>query len=111
MMFDFIENFERNLCDMLHCNVVEGAEWLDTEKPGWENEIDLSTLEMSSGYACIAGQLFMGHFAQLNRAYGIAFVVAHGFEVPMIKNEMVFPQISSEIYEALAIEWIVQIEK
>lgn len=37
--------------------VQAGATWLDGEVPGWQNMIDIRTLEMDDADNCILGQL------------------------------------------------------
>ncbi len=37
--------------------VKVAAVWLDATRPGWAEEIDLSTLDQGSGHFCIGGQL------------------------------------------------------
>jgi hypothetical protein len=39
-------------------NVKRGAVLLDQERPGWRDEIDLATLDLSDGCSCILGQVF-----------------------------------------------------
>jgi hypothetical protein len=38
--------------------VGRGAALLDRECPGWENEIDLTRLDLSSVYDCVLGQIY-----------------------------------------------------
>ncbi len=38
--------------------VERGARFLDEVAPGWEDRIDLETLDLVSGYHCICGQLW-----------------------------------------------------
>jgi hypothetical protein len=38
--------------------VARGAEWLDKEVPGWEEQIDLSTLDLADSCQCILGQVY-----------------------------------------------------
>jgi hypothetical protein len=38
--------------------VARGAQWLDCIVPGWEQRIDVETLELVSAQRCICGQLF-----------------------------------------------------
>lgn len=37
--------------------VAKGAALLDEKRPGWEHEIDLDILNISSGYTCVTAQL------------------------------------------------------
>ncbi len=46
-----------------------GAQWLDTERPGWEDQIDLSSLQLASGDHCVCGQLWMGQFQEAMDSY------------------------------------------
>lgn len=39
-------------------NVASGMDLLDEEYPGWEELIDLDTLDLSSDCGCILGQLY-----------------------------------------------------
>jgi hypothetical protein len=39
-------------------NVKRGAALLDREQPGWRDQIDLSTLNLSNGCFCVLGQVF-----------------------------------------------------
>ncbi len=39
-------------------NVKRGAVLLDKERPGWRDEINLSTLDLADGCFCILGQVF-----------------------------------------------------
>jgi hypothetical protein len=38
--------------------VAIGASWLDKVAPGWERQIDISTLDIRNIHQCICGQLF-----------------------------------------------------
>lgn len=38
--------------------VAKGAEWLDSERPGWELEIDVATLDLSNTCLCVLGQVY-----------------------------------------------------
>jgi hypothetical protein len=44
----------------LQGRVEAGAKWLDNEFPDWFEKIDTDSLRISSGSACICGQLFVG---------------------------------------------------
>lgn len=37
--------------------VQRGAEWLDTERPGWVDRINLDIFDMAEGCKCVIGQL------------------------------------------------------
>jgi len=38
--------------------IERGAALLDTAAPGWEGKIDLNTLDLSSGWYCVVGQVY-----------------------------------------------------
>jgi hypothetical protein len=61
--------------------VCRGAELLDMDRPGWEREIDVSDLAMSSCDRCILGQLYRDFYSGLRRlslAFG-RMAWDHGF--------------------------------
>lgn len=41
--------------------VAAGAEWLDANAPGWEAQIDLSSLDIEEPCNCVLGQVY-GHY-------------------------------------------------
>lgn len=43
---------------MMQDRIKRGLELLDTEARGWENEIDLTILDMGDSDVCILGQLY-----------------------------------------------------
>ena len=45
---------------MFEEQVQNGAKFLDMARNGWENEINLDILQLSSCYQCVCGQLFGG---------------------------------------------------
>lgn len=38
--------------------VAAGAEWLDANRPGWVDLVDLDNLDMAHPYYCLLGQLY-----------------------------------------------------
>lgn len=65
--------------------VAKGAALLDEKKPGWEHQINLDTLNISSGTTCVTAQLsgvrnFKTGMEQLGLTEGDdGTYVAHGF--------------------------------
>lgn len=65
--------------------VAKGAALLDEKRPGWERLLNLETLEISSGSACITAQLsgvqdFRTGMTQLDLTEGnTGTYIAHGF--------------------------------
>lgn len=62
--------------------VAKGVALLDEKRPGWEQEINLNTLDISSGQSCVTAQLSgEGHWhagmTQLGLTRGT--YIAHGF--------------------------------
>jgi len=39
-------------------DVMRGVAWLDEQRPGWEDKIDLDRLRLGSCLDCVIGQLF-----------------------------------------------------
>jgi len=70
--------------------VLNGATWLDAERPGWAGRIDIADLAMHDCRVCMLGQLFGGYFATITRMdpeYALdremfdvsPWAIAHGF--------------------------------
>ena len=38
--------------------VTNGINWLNKVKPRWKKKIDVESLEMTSSYTCVCGQIF-----------------------------------------------------
>ena len=36
----------------------EGGRWLDENRPGWETNVDIDTLELKSACRCVLGQVY-----------------------------------------------------
>lgn len=64
--------------------VAKGAALLDAKRPGWERELDLSTLDISDPCRCVTAQLSgINNFkeGQLQLGLNNAAYTAHGFNV------------------------------
>lgn len=48
--------------------VEDGAAWLDSVKPNWYLEVNIQSLDISSGEQCICGQVFMDEVLQSEQA-------------------------------------------
>ena len=69
--------------------VEKGAAWLDRERPGWRDRIDLSNLDLGSGRHCVLGHEFereaanvwLSGFTYALRIYkhSVNWDVEHGF--------------------------------
>lgn len=59
--------------------VAAGAALLDEKRPGWWQRIDLSTLRMENGCACILGQEYAQDYADAD-CDGEADEMADGYE-------------------------------
>lgn len=68
--------------------VQRGAAFLDAEKPGWRDSINLATLRMDSGTQCVCGQVFRTDASTIETGYdyaldaygGSLWAEQHGFE-------------------------------
>ena len=65
--------------------VAKGAALLDAERPGWERELDLSTLNIANGETCVTAQLsgvnrWWAGMTQLGLTEGTGGTyISHGF--------------------------------
>lgn len=72
--------------------VRAGAELLDKRVPGWAGNVDLPTLDVSSSFKCVLGQLgsrrgygldcYLGMVEDLGLVGSESDTVAHGFSAP-----------------------------
>lgn len=53
--------------------VANGARWLDENFPGWEQRIDVGTLDLSEKDNCICGQVFEREAKVAGIAYGFNY--------------------------------------
>jgi hypothetical protein len=52
--------------------VARGAAFLDKRYPGWQDQVDLTRLDIDSCYQCVLGQLY-GSFTQGSNSLGIGY--------------------------------------
>lgn len=72
---------------MINQFVADGAAFLDIERPGWENEIHIDSLNLASPFRCVLGQLyadphyFFGGYDKFVtiKNVGHSWLAAHGF--------------------------------
>ena len=92
----------------------KGAELLDQHMPGWEDQIDLATLDGVSTNDCILGQLFGHYFDGCRRLFPeippIPFLLqpesfAHGFAM-FSRDEVFMPQDSEQERETRKPRWL-----
>lgn len=64
--------------------VAAGTAWLDENRPGWFNEIDLRRLDLHECCLCVIGQTF-GCYASAANPFELDRNVAveHGFNAPI----------------------------
>jgi hypothetical protein len=60
--------------------VNRGAALLDTIKPGWQNDVELLELDMSSACSCVLGQLFEDQSQPLKDDEGYTWGEEYGFQ-------------------------------
>lgn len=73
---------------IVQLRVARGAALLDVQRPGWEDEIDLSYLNLGDPDRCVLGQTYGGYRNGLQNLFKSQFspfvvhpdAVAHGFE-------------------------------
>ena len=78
--------------------VQRGAAWLDRVRPGWEDDIDLTSLEMSECARCIVGQIWGLADRANTPTPAYHYDEDYGFDV-------FDGDISQGAYEKLAEEW------
>lgn len=81
-------------------HVRRGAELLDESRPGWEREIILEYLNMSSCVCCILGQLYGDYYGGLSRL---------AIESGVATDHLGFSDFGSLDYATLAAAWRVEI--
>lgn len=47
---------------MYEAEIARGMAWLDTHRPGWEQDVNLHQLNMDSPCQCILGQLWGSYY-------------------------------------------------
>lgn len=89
-------------------NVERGAALLDQQYPGWFNELDVASLDMSDCDACVVGQVADKRYSGATWEMGLYDCeddVRHGFDLEYPPNS------STKDWAGLKAEWIKQIEK
>src|SRR5690349_4821486 len=76
----------------IYKSVLKGQDWLDEEKPGWYNNIDLDIFRIIAPASCVLGQVFMEKFGEANgyhhfkNEFGLDWVMEHGFSLTSVEN-------------------------
>lgn len=86
--------------------IVNGAELLDYERPGWREEVDLDELNLGDMYNCVLGQ-FYGSYTTGTRALDIDgkgrdYEASYGFEVSRAEAE----EDEYAAYDRLTLAWV-----
>src|SRR5688572_23538181 len=86
--------------------VEKGIDLLNIQRPGWHNQINLDTLDMSWGRMCIIGQLHPevldGPYGEGIDALGLGALTAfdHGFSLFRVDDPTIYA------WNALRAEWV-----
>jgi hypothetical protein len=98
--------------------VQRGAQWLDTNMPGWERVLKLPELDLADGCACVLGQLEGDFTCSLDRIrrFRPSFIkerwaVAHGFYLHDVGDGEVIAPITEEGYRVLTEAWRAEVER
>jgi hypothetical protein len=96
---------------------VKGAAWLDRRRPGWQDRIDTSALDLGSASYCIVGQMVRQGTrdeedldVQLAEEMGSAYPPGLGFDIgpdAPWNHHLPYHQIYSMLTEA----WLAEIAK
>jgi len=93
--------------------VARGVALLDAKRPGWEQEIDLDTLEVEAPWHCVIGQLYRPEQTAFKEPFEIGAIdlfgldaygfddnapvlVEHGFSAPRSDSMAEFDALTSE---------------
>lgn len=60
--------------------VTKGVEWLDSERPGWTEHINLRLLDLAHCHRCVLGQLFDDFDLRPTELRPLDVAALHGFE-------------------------------
>lgn len=71
----------------LEKRVRTGAQWMDHEKPGWEEDIDREKLDIQNCDNCVLGQALGGYVSRSLPCFSIEFAVDHGFTANSLPQE------------------------
>lgn len=98
---------------MFEKQIANGMAWLDANKPGWVNGIDLDVLSVESSCRCVLGQVYgpegFCDFIELIRGSGKQ-VWDYGFSPD--HAAVIGPAMTSKVaYAALDSEWIAAIRQ
>ncbi len=110
-------NDEDDPCDCESCNpprdaiemmktqlalaVKKGVYLLDEQFPEWKQNINQDTLELSSGYSCVLGQLY-GSYDRGLCIVGVEDAWEYGFNYPLNRDD----ENSAAIWRALNELWL-----
>lgn len=90
----------------LRDRIVNGAELLDYERPGWRDEIDLDELNLSDMYNCVLGQVYGSFTAGIRvldiDSKGRDYEASYGFEVSCAEAE----EDEYTAYDRLTLTWV-----
>ena len=117
-------HYTRFMVALLRAYVARGAEWLDTQAPGWAEHLlgFLGMVEMQNPYQCIIGTLLRTHFLngvaaacdsdgvdfwQYLRAKGLRTGATYGFNIPEDEDTGNFGQ---DFYAHIGEGWSVLME-
>ena len=92
---------------MFEEQIAAGMRLLDERKPGWEREIDLNILRMSSCHQCVLGQIYGNYF---ETATSMELGEEYGFTLPFLPMLRDLPK-RTAMWETLTQEWKSAIEE
>lgn len=72
--------FDEQRETMFSEQIAKGVAWLDENRPGWFNEIDLHTFDMKNSSSCCLGQT--GGYDMVYNQHGMEFMIINGFNLP-----------------------------
>lgn len=93
--------------------VLKGIHLLDNNKPSWRDSIEIETLDLSSVFSCVLGQVFR-NYEEGVRSFGISSdMIGNYLEVQSSYGfDLTHEELNGdrdEHYESLTQEWVKQI--
>jgi hypothetical protein len=62
--------------------IEKGAAWLNKVKPEWRDLVDISDLDLASGFYCVLGQVFHDEAEEYGYADGFDYAIGYVVPVP-----------------------------
>lgn len=98
---------------VIAARVDAGARLMDSQVPGWHNQVDTGSLDLASNYSCVLGQTYGSYAVGVHKVFGFFALgkreksSAYGFDVVEHMSDI---QVRREFNE-LTRAWRVEIKQ